>query len=480
LSEKRRAIDKATNFSAWFDYMLEEAKLVDSRYGVKGFVVYRPNAMRIVKRIYRMLEEGLEATGHQPVLFPLVIPLSAMKKEAEHIKGFEDQVFMIGEAGGEELEEKLVLRPTSETAIYPMYSLWLRSYSDLPFKAYQSVAVYRKETRATRPLLRGREFLWVETHDVFVTAEEANKQVLEDLEIAKNVYDQLGIAFIVVEREPFDRFPGADSSFAYDALLPDGHVLQIGTTHLLGQHFTKTYEVSIADARGARITPYSTCFGPGVSRTLAALIATHGDNGGLVLPFGLAECDVVVIPIPYRGVEKKVEKKAKEVAASLSSEGYSVQVDDSEMTPGKKFYKWELKGVPVRIEIGQKEVAEGTVTLFRRDLRERTKVKEGDLPATLEKLKGQVISELRDRAWKNLKERLVEVRDRDDLLRHSSEAMVLKACFCGRKECADEIKESTGGYEVRGRGLEDSSKPDAPCVWCGQPAVRRVFLAKAF
>ncbi len=166
-----RKADKAKDFSQWFDSVLEQAQLIDSRYGVKGFVVYRANAMRICRRIYEMLEYQLEANGHQQVLFPLLIPFSSFKKETEHIKGFEDQVFIIGEAGGEELDEKLVLRPTSETAIYPMYSLWLRSYQDLPFKFYQSVAVYRRETRATRPLLRGREFLWIETHDVFATAE---------------------------------------------------------------------------------------------------------------------------------------------------------------------------------------------------------------------------------------------------------------------------------------------------------------------
>ena len=475
-----RKADKAKDFSQWFDSVLEQAQLIDSRYGVKGFVVYRASAMRICKRIYQMLEGQLESNGHQQVLFPLLIPLSSFRKETEHIKGFEDQVFMIGEAGGEELDEKLVLRPTSETAIYPMYSLWLRSYQDLPFKFYQSVAVYRRETKATRPLLRGREFLWIETHDVFATAEAAKTQVKEDLEICKRVFDQLGLAFLVAEREEFDRFPGADSSCAYDALLPDGHVLQIGTTHFLGQHFTRTYDVSYLDAGGVKQIPYSTCFGPGVSRILAAVVATHGDNNGLVLPFGLSEYDVVVVPILYKGVEEKVSAKAKEIAGSLSRKGYSVFLDDSDLTPGKKYFRWETKGVPVRLEIGQREVEQGNVTLFRRDTKARTLVKEGDVEASIEHLRKDILEELKTRAWSTLKERLVTVKDRDSMIASSASLIIMKAPFCGARECADSIKDATGGYEVRGRDVNDEAKPEGGCVWCGRPASRTVYLAKAF
>ena len=478
MSEKR--VDKEKDFSKWFDSMLEQAQLVDSRYGIKGFVVYRANAMRICKRIYDMLGKELEAKGHQQVLFPLLIPFSSFKKESEHIKGFEDQVFIIREAGGEELEEKLVLRPTSETAIYPMYALWLRSYQDLPFKFYQEVAVYRRETRATRPLLRGREFLWIESHDVFASAQGGLDQVKEDLATCKKVFDDLGLAFIVAEREEFDRFPGADLSVAYDALLPDGHVLQVGTTHFLGQHFTKAYDVSFLDAAGERKTPYSTCFGPGVSRILAAVVATHGDNDGLVLPFGLSEFDVVVIPILYKGVEEKVAARAREVASTLKEKGYSVFLDDSDLTPGKKYFRWETKGVPVRVEIGQREATQGTVTLFRRDTKKRTTVPSGNLVEAIEALRHDILEQLRTRAWATLRERLVVVRDRASMLEASAKLAIMKAPYCGARECADSIKEATGGYEVRGRDFEDRTRPREGCVWCGRPAQRTVYLAKAF
>ncbi len=478
--EKAPLPNKVREFSKWYDEVLSKAELIDIRYGVKGFVVYRPNAMIIVKKIYDLFEDELKKRGHKQMLLPLVIPMSNLRKEAEHVKGFENQVFIIERAGGDVLEEKLVLRPTSETAIYPMMSLWIKSYKDLPMKLFQSVAVYRHETKATRPLLRGREFLWIETHDAFATSEEAEAQIKEDLEIAKKVYDELGLAFIVVEREEFDRFPGAERSFAYDALMPNGEVLQIATTHYLGQKFSKPFEVMFMDERGVNRYPYTTCFGIGISRTLAAIIITHGDDYGLVLPFGMAIYDIVIVPILYKGKEKEVIKKARRIEEIVRNAGYSVKLDDGEETPGEKFYKWEMLGVPVRIEIGSREVSEGTVTVFRRDLRKREKKKDGELVEYLGYLKSDMIRVLRGRSWNTLKERLVKVNSREELLEEAGKGKIILANFCGKKECADGIKAETRGYEVRGRRIDEPVEPWGPCVWCGEGAKRVVVLAKAF
>ncbi len=213
---------------------------------------------------------------------------------------------------------------------------------------------------------------------------------------------------------------------------------------------------------------------------MAAVVATHGDNNGLVLPFGLSEYDVVVVPILYKGVEEKVSAKAKEIAGSLSRKGYSVFLDDSDLTPGKKYFRWETKGVPVRLEIGQREVEQGNVTLFRRDTKARTLVKEGDVEASIEHLRKDILEELKTRAWSTLKERLVTVKDRDSMIASSASLIIMKAPFCGARECADSIKDATGGYEVRGRDIADEAKPDGGCVWCRRPASRTVYLAKAF
>ena len=240
--------DKLKQFGEWYDLVSEKAELADVRYGVKGFVVYRPNLMHIVREIYETLERHLVATGHRAMLFPLLISYKNLLVEKDHVKGFEKEVFFVERSATEALDERLFIRPTSETAIYPMYALWIRSYRDLPFKAFQSCAVYRYETKATRPLFRGREFLWIESHDVFSTRGEAEAQLAEDLEITKKTFEEFALPFMPIEREPFDRFPGAERSLAYDVPLPDKQVLQSATTHLLGQRFTKPFEVTFLSA----------------------------------------------------------------------------------------------------------------------------------------------------------------------------------------------------------------------------------------
>jgi prolyl-tRNA synthetase len=346
--------DKYKQFGEWYDLVSEKAELADVRYGVKGFVVFRPNLMHIVRAIYDSLESGLLASGHKEMLFPLLIPFRNLLVEKEHVKGFENQVFTVEKAGGEELEERLFIRPTSETAIYPMYALWLRSYRDLPFKAFQSCAVYRHETKATRPLFRGREFLWIESHNVFATREEAEAQLKEDVEITRKTFEEFALPFLPMEREPFDRFPGAERSVAYDVALPDKQVLQSATTHFLGKRFTGPFGVTILSADGARVVPESTCFGPGVSRIAALVISVHGDEYGLVLPFKAAIVQVVIVPIRN---EPALSGYAKELEEKLVGAGYRVAVDAGSETAGEKFYRWEMLGVPVRIEIGPREAA---------------------------------------------------------------------------------------------------------------------------
>jgi prolyl-tRNA synthetase len=471
--------DKAEDLGRWYDEVLERAELIDVRYGVKGFVVYRPNAMRIVKRVYSMFERELEARGHSPMLLPLVIPMANFRRETEHVKGFEDQVFYITEAGGKPLNEKLIVRPTSETAIYPMMALWIHSYKDLPLKLYQSVAVYRYETKATRPLLRGREFLWIETHDAFEDERGALAQIKEDLEVARRVYESLGLAFLVVEREPYDKFPGAESSYAYDALLPNGTVLQIATTHYLGEHFTRAFEVTFVDREGNRRRPHTTCFGIGISRTLAALIMTHGDRYGLVLPFGLSVHDVVIVPIVQGGSAEGVLSKARRLEEELGAAGFNVHLDDSEDTPGDKFYRWEMLGVPVRLEVGRREVEGGYVTLFRRDTRERERVADADLVRRVGELAREILDNLRRRAWDRLAESVADARTREDVVRLAREGRIIRANFCGEEECARAIKEETG-YEVRGRRIDVDERPTGNCAWCGRPAKRVVYMAKAY
>ena len=470
--------DKFKQFGEWYDLVSEKAELADVRYGVKGFVVFRPNLMHIIREIYEALERHLIASGHRAMLFPLLIPYKNLLVEKEHVKGFENQVFSVEKAGGEELEERLFIRPTSETAIYPMYALWIRSYRDLPFKGFQSCAVYRHETKATRPLFRGREFLWVESHDVFAKKEEAEAQLKEDMEITRKTFEEFGLPFLPIEREPFDRFPGAERSLAYDVILPDRQVLQSATTHLLGRRFTAPFGVSFLSAEGQKVVPESTCFGPGVSRIAALIVSVHGDEYGLVLPFKAAIVQVVVVPIRN---EPALVDYAGVVAEKLAQAGYKVRVDDGTETAGEKFYRWEMLGTPVRIEIGPREAESKVLTVTRRDQRKRENVAEDALVPRLASLEKEILADLSKKAWAWLDSNIQDASSKEDVLSKArGGGGFIKFTFCGGEGCARDIKAQTGGYEVRGRRVDVDEKHAESCTWCGTKGIELAYLAKAY
>ncbi|MCD6092739.1 MAG: proline--tRNA ligase [Candidatus Aenigmarchaeota archaeon] len=478
MTEKTFDIEKE-NFSKWYNTILKSANLIDIRYNVKGFVVYMPWAMKIIKRLYEMWERELEKTGHGPCLFPVVIPPENFEKEKEHIEGFEPEVFWITKAGKE--KENLALRPTSETAFYQMYSIWIRSYNDLPFKFYQSCAVYRHETKATKPLMRGREFLWIEAHNAFETEGEALAQVKEDMKITKNVYDKLGIPFIFFQRPEFDKFAGAVSTYAADTLMPDGKILQLPSTHYLGQNFSKPFNIKFLDKNGKEKYPYQTCYGPPISRTLAALISIHGDKKGLILPFDIAPVQIVIVPIIFEKTRKKVLECAKKLKNELS--GFRVEIDASEKRPGEKFYYWEMKGVPIRIEIGPKDIEKKQVILVNRVAGKKT-VKEKDLLKEIKKQEKIILETMKDRANKSFNSMITEADDIGDVEKiMNKNGGFVKINFCsigndGRK-CAEILKEKTGA-EVRGIELNKKEKPKGKCIVCGKPAKCVVYAGRAY
>ncbi|MEM0093721.1 MAG: proline--tRNA ligase [Thermofilum sp.] len=482
MAELGVTVRKAENFSEWYSQVLVKAGLVDLRYNVQGFVVHRPWLMRIIKMIYRFFEEELEKTGHEPVLFPLVIPEENFEKEKEHVEGFKPEVFWVTEAGDEKLERRLALRPTSETAFYYMYSFWIQSWRDLPLKLYQSVSVYRNESN-TRPLIRGREFLWIEAHCAFSSHEEALKQVQEDMENSRKViWERLGIPFLFLRRPPWDKFAGAEDTYAADTLMPDGRVLQISSTHDLGQRFAKAFNITFLDRDGQRKYAWQTCYGPGIWRIAAALIAIHGDDKGLVLPFSVAPIQVVVIPIYYKEVDRdRVLAKAHQVKEALTSAGFRAHVDAREgYTPGWKFNDWELKGVPLRAEVGAREVERGVVTLCRRDTGERIVVKDEELVEKVRELEAAILENLKSRALKFFTESIVEAKRREEVARLLEEGKIVKMPFCGREECAAELKEVTNGGKIRGTEIGFVEGDYGNCAWCGGKSRLIVYVAKSY
>ncbi len=474
-------VKKSENFSEWFTQVVAKAGLADQRYNVQGFIVHMPWAMRIIREIYRLFEKELERTGHEPVLFPLVIPEENFEKEKEHVEGFRPEVFWVTEAGDDKLERRLALRPTSETAFYQMYALWITSWRDLPLKLYQSVSVYRYE-KTTRPFIRGREFLWIEAHDAFATHRQALRQVREDMENSRRViWERLGIPFLFLRRPPWDKFKGAEDTYAADTLMPDGRVLQISSTHDLGQRFAKAFGITYMDKNGKEKYVWQTCYGPGIWRIVAALVAIHGDDKGLVLPFEVAPIQVVIIPIYYSDEDRKlVMKKCRRFNLKLKRRDIRTLIDTRDKTPGWKFNDWELKGVPIRLEIGRREVEQGFVTVFRRDLMKREKVPDDKVVDRIYELAEEILENLKVKAKKFFEENIVSASTKEELIKAIKEGKIVKISFCGREECAEYMREATNGAKVRGTSLNFKEGDYGKCVWCGQPARYIVYVAKAY
>lgn len=472
---------KKADFSEWYSEVLQKADVVDIRFKVKGFDVYMPTAMLVMEEMLRMFEADLRASGHMPVMFPVVIPETELKREEKHIKGFEEEVFWITHAGRHRLDERLALRPTSETAMYPLYSLWVRSHLQLPMKFYQTGTVYRYETKMTKPLLRSREFVWLEAHDVQKTKQGSVEQVKEDMETYRKVVtDGLCIPFLLLKRTEWDKFPGADDTYAFETVMPDGKVLQIGTTHDLGQRFAKVFDIKFLDENGKKQHAFQTCFGIGISRIFGALAAMHGDDRGLILPPAVAPVQVVIVPIFTKENKAQVFAKCGEVLGSLAEKGFRVHFDSREQhTPGFKFHEWELKGIPVRVEIGPKDMAANSVSVVRRDFMQRTTVPEEKLNEQLLEIMDSITAQLRKRADGLMTVR--EAKSYSEVKARLKEGGFVRVPFCMSEKCNDKLKADTGA-EVRGTlfGKEDAPEKGAVCAVCGGQAKAVAYVARSY
>jgi prolyl-tRNA synthetase len=482
-------VKKAENFSEWYSQVCSEqgAQLCDLRYDVQGFIVHRPWAMRMLRKIYHWFEEQVERDGHEPYLFPAVIPEQNLLEEKEHA-GFMPDVFWVTHAGTEELERRVALRPTGETQIYPMYGLWIRSYQDLPWKGYQSrITTFRNE-KQTRPFLRGREFMFFETHDVFRTHDDAMGQIRKDMGMMDAVvWKRLKVPFVFFRRPQWDKFKGADDTYASDTLLPDGRRCQISSTHDLGHNFAKAFNVFFKDEDGKDKPGVQTCFGPGIWRIFASVVAVHGDDQGLVLPFDLAPVQVVIVPITFAGKEAdaaRVLAKGQELERKLRELGLSVKLDDSPQTPGFKFNQWELQGVPLRIELGPREVDAGEFTIARRTDRKKTKVREADLARAVMAEAEAVNAEIERRASMyflgNTKDAATFAELKEIVQSHRG---FVRVPFCSMQKdgevCAEKIKAETTAVAC-GIPLEKPEKPvkGVGCIACGKPATLVMWVAK--
>lgn len=479
--EKKSKISKENNFYEWYLDILKKAELIEDRYNVKGFQIIRPWLMDVIDRIYKIWESELNKTGHKKILFPTVIPEDNFELEKEHVEGFKPEVFWIETAGNTKLERKLALRPTSETAIYSVYPYWVRSHEDLPLKCYQSCSVFRYETKATKPLIRTREFLWMEAHNAFKTEEEATKQVEEDMNITKAVYEILGIPFLFFKRPEWDKFKGAVFTFAADTLLPDKKRLQLPSTHYLGQNFSKPFGIKFVDRDEKEKYVYQTCYGPPVSRTAATIVALHSDDEGLILPFSLAPIQIIIIPILKKGIEDKILLYSEDIMKALSKKGYRVEVDKRDKGFGAKVYDWDLRGIPLRIEVGEKELSKKELCLFRRDKRRKETIKKELLTEKVREMEKDIENFVKERNRTYFKNSIFEADTIDELKKQIDKGFV-RIPFCSRdaegEKCAEKIKEIA---EISGTLYPEEKTPKGKkCLVCGKEAKVYVYACRSY
>ena len=466
-------------FSHWFREVLDRAEIIDYRYPVKGCGVWLPYGFKIRNNVLAILRRLLDDSGHEEMLFPVLIPESLFEKESAHIRSFEDESFWVTHGGSTRLDVKLALRPTSETVITPMIKLWIRSHADLPKKIYQIASIFRYETKATRPLIRVREVTtFKEAHTYHANHEDALRQVDEAIDIYREFFDELGLAYVVSKRPEWDKFAGAVSSYAFDTLLPDGRSLQIGTVHDLGQNFGKAFDVTFEKKEGEKDYVWQTSYGIS-ERVIAALIALHGDDHGLVSPPNIAPIQAVIIPIPYKGVEAEINKSCNSVFEDLNNTEIRVKIDDrSETTPGSKYYEWELRGVPIRVEIGPRDVKEKKVTLVRRDTLERTSCDEKGVAREVGKLLASIQENLKENAVRWFNAHITKTEKLDEAKKKIGSGIV-EVPWCGNEGCGIKM-ESLVDARVLGTDVEARGETSANCIICGNKGKSMVRIARAY
>ena len=477
MEEDTGALPRKEDFSRWYNEILWRAEIMDVRYPVKGLYVWYPHGFAVRKRAYGILQSLMDR-DHAETMFPLLIPETEFMKEATHIKGFEDEVYWVTHGGKNELEVPLALRPTSETAIYPMYSLWIRSHTDLPLKLYQIVSTFRYETKHTRPLIRLREITsFKEAHTVHATREEAAAQVEVALGLYKEFYDSLQVPVIISRRPDWDKFPGADYTIAVDTIMPDGKTLQIGTVHMLGDHFSRTYDITYEDADGEQQYAYQTCYGIS-ERSIAAIISVHGDDKGLVLPPAVAPTQIVIVPIIIGKRRDEVLSAATALEEELKGAGFSVRLDRRDIRPGAKYYHWEMRGVPLRIEIGPRDIDTNTVVAVTRD-GQKTKLDRRGATEGIFSVLAEFQKRIHGAAQQTMADRITTARTLEETaLAVKSGVAVIH--WCGSRECAEKIETAVDasilGSDIRSDQIAVS---DGPCVVCGGEG-RSALVARTY
>ncbi len=466
--------DRKTAFIDWYLAVVEAAELSDKRYGVKGLNVWTPYGFRARRLLDAIMIREIEATGSQAVEFPTLIPETEFAKEKEHIKGFDAQVYWVTRGGLNPLDVNLVLRPTSETAMYPIFALWVRSHKDLPLNVYQIVNTFRYETKTTRPFIRIREIHFFEEHTCQATEADATARVQSNLAAFRKMASAFALPYLALRRPEWDKFPGAFYSIAFDTPLGGARTLQNGSVHHYRENFSEPYGIRYEAANGEQRLVHQTTFGLS-ERLLGAIVAVHGDAKGVVFPSAVAPYEVVIVPIPSAGSGEAVSLAARNLAEALETDGRRVHLDDRDDRPGAKYYYWELRGVPIRLEVGRREAESGIATAVDRLGRKATVRFHSAAADVAERLR-EYDQAVRERADAAFRDSISIARTLDEL---TGSDRVRLIGWCGTEECGHRIETAIDGALLgtpeEGLPIEVGAPP--PCVACGRASDSRWAVA---
>ena len=463
------------DFAKWYTDIVKKADLIDYS-SVKGCMIIRPYGYAIWENIQKILDTKFKESGVENVYMPMFIPESLLKKEKDHVEGFAPEVAWVTHGGEEKLAERLCVRPTSETLFCEHYANIIKSYRDLPKVYNQWCSVVRWE-KTTRPFLRSREFLWQEGHTMHRTAEEAEERTVQMLNVYADFFEKdLGIPVIKGQKTDKEKFAGAEATYTVEALMHDGKALQGGTSHNFGNGFAKAFNIQFLDSDNQLKYAYETSWGVS-TRIIGGIIMTHGDDSGLVLPPSVAPIQVVVIPVQQH--KEGVIEKANEIADLLKSAGYRVKVDASEQSPGWKFSEYEMKGVPLRVEIGPRDIAENKCVIVRRDNREKSFVSLDNLSEAIAEGLKNLQQAIFEKALQNRENRTFTAENLDELKKIAAEnSGYIRAMWCGDLECEMKLKEEA---DVTSRCMPFGMEPIGDkCVCCGRAAKKLVYWGKAY
>ncbi|MBI2655757.1 proline--tRNA ligase [Candidatus Woesearchaeota archaeon] len=472
-------VKKSEDFNEWYSQVVLKADMIDYS-SVSGCIVFKPNSYAIWENIQKAFDEKIKQSGHKNCYFPMFIPESLLNKEAKHFEGFTPEVAWVTKGGNSELNERLAIRPTSETVMMESYAKWIRSWRDLPLLLNQWNSVVRWEFKHAKPFLRTREFLWQEGHTAHATKEDAEKEVMQQLfEYVELIENSMAIPVIAGKKTEKEKFAGAEYTTTVEAFMPDGKALQMATSHMLGQNFSKPFGIKFLDKDEKEKHAWTTSWGLS-TRTIGALVMVHGDDKGIVIPPKLAPVHAVVVPIIFKENQEVIIGKAKEIMKKLKAKGFRVELDDRDSyTPGWKFNEWELKGVPLRIEVGPKDVQNEQAVLVRRDDGKKINVKLKEIENKVEETLNDIQDSLLKKAKDYLKNSIVESNNFDDFVKAIKNKKLARALFCGESGCEDSIRDKADGATCRCIPFEQKSAK-GKCVQCGKEAKCWAVFGKGY